>query len=445
MIDYETESQKVLEKLDQENAWKKNLIRNDKRVIVNNIDNYILYLTESPEFKGRLKYNEFLQQKEIDGREFEDGDIADIYVACERELTLSSHTKIDTAISYVFNRNKYNPVKDYLQSLKWDGKERVEEIFIKLLNADDTELNRVMTLHWFMAAVKRVLEPSCKFDNMLVLQGEQGIGKSTLCNKLSKSFYTSVQFEEITNKDVIDKLNKSWIVIIDEMQDFKKKEMNTIKGFLSNEKDTTRLAYGRNMKTYKRHCVFLGSTNDSTFLKDSTSPVERRFWIIKCNKKTKADFKFNEILSDEYVDQIWAETYHKLMEDYNHFIDIPEYLQEEFASRQRQFKAFNDDEAIEYIKEILNKKYLINPNGTIELDDFYGQFTGMNKYDSVMEVQLNKVPMHYVHFILRKYFNCDRSTKYIQDAVSDEWEYKVIKWSGNQSAKGLYRKNSQNR
>lgn len=169
----------------KEYEWKSYLEHDPKGNILNKSTNYIIYLTHSTKYKDKFKYNDFTKQKEFNGREFNDFDLNILYNDIERDLDLSSRAKMDSALMEVFDKNKYNPIIDYLNTVEWDGQKRIESLFIDLLDADDTELNRYMTKIWFVAAVKRIFEPGCKFDNMIVLQGEQGIGKSSICDLIS--------------------------------------------------------------------------------------------------------------------------------------------------------------------------------------------------------------------------------------------------------------------
>lgn len=194
--------------------------------IKNSINNYLTYLSQSYEYKGKLRYNDFTKQKEFDGREFNDFDLNILYNDIERELGVSTRTKADSALMEVFNNNRYNPIIDYLNSVEWDGQKRIERLFIDLLEADDTELNRYMAKVWFVAAVKRIFEPGCKFDNMIVLQGEQGIGKSSICDLISLNYSNNISLNEIGGKDLINKLNRTWIAVVDELDSFNKKEMS---------------------------------------------------------------------------------------------------------------------------------------------------------------------------------------------------------------------------
>lgn len=425
-------------KQNEEADWKAELLKDGKGKVLNDVTNYLLYLNKSDKYKGQIKYNDYMQQKEVFGQEFDDFIMNRIYNDFEREFGFCSHAKMDSALFEAFDTNRYNPVIDYLKSIEWDGIERCGNLFIDLLDADDTELNKAMTMKWFMAAVKRVIEPGCKFDNIIVLQGNQGIGKSSICELLSRGFFNTISLSEIGNKDLIDKLNKTWIAIIDELDTFNKKEMSTIKTFLSLNTDCARLAFERNTRTFKRHCVFIGSTNDETFLRDSTSSVERRFWVIKCNKE-KMDGKIREVLTNEYVNQLWAEAYHKLNLDFNQYLDIDKSLQEDFANTMREFKTYTDDVVIDYIKEILDRKYYLDNKGEFEdAMDILNQYNKTKMYDN--NGFINKIPMAALHWVLKSVYKEDRPSKYIALALSQEWEYKPISYKGK-THKGLYRKN----
>lgn len=419
--------------------WKSKLEVDKNGKCLNTINNYTLYIKESPKYKNKFKYNDFLKLKEYNDKEFNDFNLNILYNDIERELGLSSHSKVDSALMEVFYRNKYNPIIDYLNNLVWDGKKRLETLFIDLLDVEDTRLNRYMTKMWFIAAVKRIFQPGCKFDNMIVLQGSQGIGKSTICDLLSLNYSCDISLNEIGNKDIIHKLNKSWIVVIDELDSFNKKEMSNIKSFISNTKDTARLAYAKNAETYSRHCVFIGTTNDSTFLRDNTSMVERRFWVIKCNKTSK-DSKIIDTLTKDFINQIWSEVVYYYKQNPNMYLDISNDLLNDFANEMKQFKTYNEDVVIDYVNEILNKSYRVNNKGEFINDsDFYEQYTGSKTYNTNSGVKINKIPYSYVRYVLKKVYNEERTGTYIGNGISDEWEFKSIRYNGR-TCKGYERK-----
>lgn len=427
---------KYLEKTETSTAWRKSLTADPRGVIMKTPDNYIAFLENYPKYAGKLRYNEYTAEREFDGKDFDDDTENIIYNDALREMGFHSRDFLSSALSEVFMKNRYNPIVDYLKSLKWDGNKRIERLFIDLLEADDTELNRVMTRKWMVAAVKRCLIPGCKFDPMIVLQGSGGIGKSTICERLAKGFYSSISLDEIDDaKDLVSKMNKTWIGIIDEMDSFRKKDMNRIKSFLSETENTVRLAYARNAKAFKRHCVFIGSTNDETFLRDYTSPVERRFWIIKCNK-TKMDSKIYDTMTPKYVDQLWAEAYHYYEMDPEQYLDLESGLFEDFAQTQRQYKTYNDDDMVEYVRDILERKYNIGEDGEVtdisQIDDF----------SAGRQNKINKIYAPVISKLIRREFRDNKcKNKYLASALAGKWKYQDTRFNSleNTLAKGWVR------
>ena len=425
----------------KEYEWKSYLEHDPKGNILNKSTNYIIYLTHSTKYKDKFKYNDFTKQKEFNGREFNDFDLNILYNDIERDLDLSSRAKMDSALMEVFDKNKYNPIIDYLNTVEWDGQKRIESLFIDLLDADDTELNRYMTKIWFVAAVKRIFEPGCKFDNMIVLQGEQGIGKSSICDLISFKYSNNVSLNEVGHKDLINKLNRTWIAVVDELDSFNKKEMSNIKTFISNTKDTARLAFDKNAATYSRHCVFIGSTNDSTFLRDNTSIVERRFWVIKCNK-TKKDGRIFEVLTQEYINQLWAEAVSYYKENPNMYLDITQDLMDDFANEMTQFKTFTDDVVLDYVNNILEKTYVFDKKGEFQNEmDLLKQYTENNEYsDDIRKGKILRLPYSYLRFVLRSHYHEERAGSYIANGLGKEWKYKSIRYK-DRVWKGFERQN----
>ena len=440
------EEKDYLEETEKSKSWKDELIKDTymmKGVPVEQIrkcpDNIIAFLKNHPKYAGKLKYNEYLRMKEYDGQEFTDFMLSIINNDVFRYLGFSNKGWVEDSINEVFDQNRYNPVIDYIKSLKWDGKKRIDRLFIDMLEADDTDLTRAMTRKWMVAAVKRTLLPGCKFDNMIVLQGPQGIGKSSMCERLAKGFFSTISLDEIDNKDIIDKMNKTWIGIIDEMDNFNRKEMSKVKTFLSQCQDTVRLAYARNTSVFTRHCIFIGSTNDDTFLRDSTSSVERRFWVIKCNK-TKMDNKIRKVMTDKYVDQLWAEAFQYLKDEPNQYLDMDQEMMDEFAKVQNQFKTFNDDDIVEFVKDLLDRQYCINEDG--EVTDTYQLDTDITTGE---KHYINKIQGFVITEMIGRKFREKRSTKYLENALGGEWEYKATRFKKlNKVAKAWVRTEPKN-
>ena len=432
-IDYSKLADAMLEKVSSEikkDDWKDEVewIQENGK-LKNTIRNYELFVQYHPKYAGKLKYNAFLQQLELDGILFDDAYWNQLYRDCEVEIGLSTSSTMDKVVKMLPITNPYNPAIDYLKECgeKWDGENRIDELFIKLLDAEDNELNRKLTSKWFMAAVKRILYPGSKFDNMLILQGSQGIGKSTICEKLANGFYNSMSLDEIGSKDLVDKMNKSWFMIIDEMDAFNKKEMSAIKEFLSKTKDSARLAYGRTTNEYLRHCVFIGSTNEPTFLKDTSSPVERRFWIIKCNK-TKMDSAISDYLTKETVDQIWGEVFRRFKENENVYLDLEKELQDEFAKVMNEFKTSNDDDGVNLVRDILSRTYKLNEKGEFnDYDDFLRQVSGDIRYEHQNQ-HINRIPVYWLSLILSNKYHINRSGRFIGQGLQDEWKYQSARY-----------------
>ncbi|NSW93007.1 MAG: virulence protein E, partial [Firmicutes bacterium] len=215
----------------------------------------------------------------------------------------SSGVTIKKAFTEVTRRNKFHPIKSYVESRVWDGIERAEAIFIDYLGAPDTHYIRQVTRKMLLAAIKRLYEPGCKFDYMLVLIGPQGAGKSSILAKLGGE-WSSDSLKNFENKEAGEHLQSGWIFEIGELSAMKRSEIEEVKLFLSKTEDRYRVAYDRVVSDFPRKCVFFGTTNNREFLRDPTG--NRRFWPVELNPK-KAKYSHWKHLTDELVIQIWAE------------------------------------------------------------------------------------------------------------------------------------------
>lgn len=198
--------------------------------------------------------------------------------------------------------NSYNPVKDYLNGLVWDGTPRLDTLFIDYLGAEDSPYNRAVCRKAFTAAVARAMNPGCKFDNMLILAGPQGIGKSTLLDRMSKGWFND-SIRTFEGKAASELLQGVWIVEVAELDSFKNSDISRIKQFLSIREDRYRAAYGRHTQTYPRTCVLFGTTNITDFLQDTTG--NRRFWPVDVGEGLHTKSVCRDL--DRELDQLWAE------------------------------------------------------------------------------------------------------------------------------------------
>lgn len=219
-------------------------------------------------------------------------------------FSISGTEMIMDTLTSTFRQNSFHPVKNYVRAVPWDKQPRIETFFIDYLGAEDIPYTRSVARKWFAAAVKRIFEPGCKFDYMPVLVGEQGVGKSTAIQKLAPNYFN----DSLRNFDVKESgeiLQTSWIIEIGELAAMKKSEEEEMKGFLSRQIDSFRPAYARSVQDFPRHCVFMGTTNNYEFLKDTTG--NRRFLPIKVSDQRKYT-PWND-LDEMTVHQLWAEAY----------------------------------------------------------------------------------------------------------------------------------------
>ncbi|MGK9252382.1 VapE domain-containing protein [Paenibacillus humicus] len=210
---------------------------------------------------------------------------------------------IQNAFTEVVHANAFHPIREYVEAQAWDGVPRVERVFIRYLGAEDSHFVRQATRKMMLAAVKRLYEPGCKFDSMMVLVGPQGAGKSSLLAKLGRKWFSD-SLRTFENKEAGEHLQGAWLFEIGELAAMNKAEIDEIKTFLSKTEDRYRVAYDRQVSEFPRKCVFFGTTNNHNFLKDPTG--NRRFWPVDINPDAREHSHW-EHLTEAEVGQIWAE------------------------------------------------------------------------------------------------------------------------------------------
>ena len=216
---------------------------------------------------------------------------------------IKSGTTIKNAFTEVAHVNKFHPIIEYLESQEWDRSPRIDRLFIDYLGAEDSNYVKEVTRKMFIAAVKRLYEPGCKFDYMLVLVGPQGAGKSTIIQMLARRWFSD-SLKKFDTKEAGEHLQSAWIFEFGELAGMNKTEVDEIKQFITKRSDKYRVAYDRVITDFPRKCVFFGTTNNMDFLKDPTG--NRRFWpvVVEPDERTKSVFTD---LSEYEIGQIWAE------------------------------------------------------------------------------------------------------------------------------------------
>lgn len=301
--------------------------------------------------------NEWTGMLEINGKPIDDKLIDVICVEMDKTIGVNNDKKTRQCITSLCLQEKYNPLKDLIESFEWDGEERAETFFIDFLGAHDTPLNRFYTRCWLKAAIKRLYEPGCMWDHMIILYDKTGgTGKTKIFERLSLGYWTTDV--DVSNKDAINVMNNAWLINFDELARFDKKGMNTLKTFITTRSETNRLAYARYAETYQRHCIFCGTTNEEYFLRDYTSDRERRFWVVNCNGTRKDDKWWKEHLPNEYIEQVWAEVKSWYDTDPNIDTGMTVSLQDDERMVQYGHKSIgNDPEFIVLMEQTLNGKY----------------------------------------------------------------------------------------
>lgn len=289
------------------------------------IENFSIALEHDPRLKGRIWTDEFADRvygmaplpwgnrtAEINGPHdkpfvWTDADDAGLRGYFEKLLRIDSKGKLDAALAEHLARHSLNPVQNYLNGLKWDGKPRLDTLFIDYLGAEDNSYTRAVTRKAFTAAVARAMEPGKKFDNMLILCGPQGIGKSTILSLMAEAppcrglFNDSIRTFE--GKEAAELLQGIWMVEIAELNAFKGSDVDRIKQFLSLCSDTYRAAYAHRTAQRPRRCVFFGTCNTYDFLRDPTG--NRRFWPVDVVSTGWTEEKQRKLIAER--DLIWAE------------------------------------------------------------------------------------------------------------------------------------------
>lgn len=293
--------------------WMRQLKRNPNTGAYDKtIDNVWTILENDPQLRGKFAVNEFANRAEVFGalpwdaregrRQWEDNDNCGAYWYIEKVYQINGKDKVDQALSLHSNRHRFDEVRDYLNTLQWDGVPRLDTLFIDYLGAADNRYTRAVTRKAFTAAVARAMEPGTKFDIMTVLSGAQGIGKSTLLRKLARGWFNDgmTTFE---GKEASELVQGVWIVEIAEMHAMRRADINRIKQFLSQQSDRYRAAYARHVKECARRCVFFGTSNNREYLVDTTG--NRRFWPVDVGLTPPTKNVFRDL--DGEIDQIWAE------------------------------------------------------------------------------------------------------------------------------------------
>lgn len=364
--------------------------------IKDTLNNIVKILRNDKNLHG-IAYNKHKDMLDVKGKlpwirlkeGWNDSDLASLKIYLEKKYNIWSPAKLKDALLAVATERAFHPVIDYLEDLEeWDGKERLETLLIKYLGAEDNAYTREVTRKTLVAAIARVYEPGVKFDSVLILNGKQGMGKSTLFSKLGgKWFSDNLTLEDMKDKTAAEKLQGFWIMELGELAGMRKAEVENVKSFITRTDDKYRASYGVNVESHPRQCIIVGTTNNKGgFLRDVTG--NRRFWPVTVDP----DKALSSPWDLEDVDKIWAEALYVYKQGEELYLK-GEVL--EIASKE-QSEAMEGDDREGLVREYLNK-LLPNNWSSMNLyerrkflngDDLVGGQVGTEKRKAVCSMEI---------------------------------------------------------
>ncbi len=284
------------------------------------VHNFEVVMDKDSRFGGKIRLNEFAQQPYLYGsvpwenenncRAWSSHDDSALFSLIQVDYGLKSRQDFADALKNVSMRNKFHPVRELLDALTWDGEVHIRKLLPEYLGAEDSDYTYQVMRLWMLGAVSRVYKPGNKFDYTIILQGSQGIGKSTFLKlmALDDSWFND-SLDSLDSDKAVQSLTGSWIIELAELKSLARTAggVESVKRFLTATQDKYRIPYERRADTFYRQCVFAGTTNKDDFLQDETG--NRRFLIIH----TGVTKPFKGLFIPEAMDDIkqaWAEAVH---------------------------------------------------------------------------------------------------------------------------------------
>lgn len=405
-----------------------------------NLEKIILSITP-------IAYNELTNVIEIEDKQgkikpLEKRDKELLRVEIEKRFKFKAKLiDLDTAIVSASDRYRYHPIKNKILDTKWDGIPRAESFFIDVLGVEDNVYNRECTRKWLLASLTRLFKNGVKFDEMIILQGGQGIGKSTTLQRLSLGYYTDIT-DKLSDETTF-KVMRTWLVELSELSTMKKTDSDTFKAWLSATKDTVRKKYGGDPDDYPRAFTILGTTNNKEILKDRTG--NRRYWLMYCEKENIKNTIWS--LDNNYILQLWSEVYQWYKNGENLLISDETKLHMEKLSSG----ALEHNPLEERVNSILEMKvpnnwhdYFIDGNSRFKYYHHVNDYVSFGKGDSKFpqQIQIMDITTNELHYLLS-----DNSTNFHADMRGNKLAKEINQvmnnlpnWKKSESIKRSYSK-----
>ena len=267
--------------------WKTRLVLTDAGGVRVNVFNLGLIIANDPDFSRykETRFNDLTKRLELP-----DGTLIDTPILTELAGDIegaykTSLIQIDTiqrVLELIGTQRRFHPIKDWLEALPpWDRTPRIAGFFPAYYGARDSAFVRAVGKNFMIATVARIFSPGCKHDHVVVLEGAQGIGKSTSIQTLFGTEWATTARADISSKDFVSGILGFWAIELSELSSLRRSQVEAIKAVISATEDDVRLPYRRDTKRYPRQCVFIASTNENSYLQDRTG--NRRFWPIRCS------------------------------------------------------------------------------------------------------------------------------------------------------------------
>ncbi|HEX2529812.1 MAG TPA: virulence-associated E family protein [Geminicoccus sp.] len=272
--------------------------------------NVAIVLRTDPVFSGKIRHDELLNAPIADGMPWHpanpgalpwtDADDLRIADAMQHHEVFVKPTTVAGGVQLVASENRFHPVRDWLDTLVWDGTKRLSTWLHTYLKVKDSPYAKAVGRKFMIGGVARVREPGCKVDNALILEGDQDLGKSSVANALAVNdrWFTD-SISDLGSKDSAQDLCGKWVIELGELSAMRKNDLERTKAFMTRRTDHYRPSYGRRAEDFPRQCVFIGSTNQDAYLHDETG--NRRFWPVKVGKMIDLDGLCANVA------QLWAE------------------------------------------------------------------------------------------------------------------------------------------
>lgn len=332
------------------------LVLNEKGNPVASIDNFLQILRNDVNYANTLYLNEltWAPEKHIDGKRMKwtDEDDAEVRRYIEKNYKIHNEKKLDDALRIVFAENKYHPIKDIIESIKWDGTPRIKEFLCKWMGVEDDEYSHEVSRLIFAGGIHRLYNPGCKFDEMPILLGKQGEGKSTFVRWIAMENEFFKEVNEIEGQKGIEALEGGWICEMGELLALTRaKDVEAVKSYVTRLCDSYRKPFDKRTSNHPRQCIFIGTTNKKEFLTDKTG--NRRYYPVECNN-SGYDLFNNEKAIKEDIRQCWAEA--KYLYDLG---ELPPFADRKLLDviREHQAQAVEDDYRVGMIKAYLEDPY----------------------------------------------------------------------------------------